>query len=136
LDVTAAPAAITKLLSWLVGQGFTLAEERFSDRGNQYGTYMKQDRVVTITATRGEWSLGLGMWGQIFHPEQWEAWLDGYPLAGELSGLDQQVAFITHRWEVAIERDQERPEAQAEVAEIGDDWVQRQFGFRPPKPSR
>jgi hypothetical protein len=73
------------------------------------------------------------MWGRTFHPEQWEAWLDGYPLAGELCGIGHQVEFITQRWDTAIERARAHPEAEGEVAAIGDDWVQRRFGFRPPE---
>ncbi len=135
LDLSSAPPAIPKLISWLLTKGFVLSEERSSDRSNQYALYLKRDQLVKITASRGEWSLGIGMWGQTVHPEQWEAWLEGYPLAGELAGLDQQVDFITRRWEAAIEQAQERDGAQSEIAEIGDDWVQRRFGFRPPKPS-
>ncbi len=133
LDTTSAPTAIPKLVAWLHEKGFELGAERSSDRGNQYAVYFKQDQLVKITASRGEWSLGIGMRGQTFHPEQWEAWLDGYPLNDELAGLDRQVDFITQRWDVAAGQARERAGADAEIAKIGDDWVQRRFGFRPPE---
>ena len=80
LDLTSAPTAITKLVSWLLDNGFELSEESVSDRNNQNVICTKRDQLVEINATRGEWSQGGGMWGQTFHPEHWEAWLDGIRL--------------------------------------------------------
>ncbi|MHB8288444.1 MAG: hypothetical protein ACYDEY_04260 [Acidimicrobiales bacterium] len=52
LDLTSAPTAITKLVSWLLDNGFELSEERVSDRNNQNVICTKRDQLVEINATR------------------------------------------------------------------------------------
>lgn len=133
LDLSLAPNAIADLVNWLSDRDFRVTDEQESGRNNQYAIFVAGDRTVKVTASRGEWSLGIGLSGRTFHPEQWEAWLDGYPLAGDLASIEHQVEFITGRWDIAVERVREHPGAEEEVAAIGDDWVERRFGFRPPK---
>ena len=135
LDLRSAPSAIDRLVKWLTDSGFTVTEERASDRNNQFAVFTGGDRTVKVTASRGEWSLGIGISGITFHPEQWEAWLEGYPLAGDLATIEQQVEFITQRWDTAVQQLRENHGAEEEIAAIGDDWVERRFGFRPPKPT-
>jgi hypothetical protein len=135
LDLSLAPGAIARLVEWLLGNGYEVTEQRSSDPNNQYTIFAAGDLLVKVSATRGEWSLGIGMWGQTFHPQQWEAWPDGYPLAGDLNSIDRQVEFISQRWGTAVDQARDLPEAKTEVTAIGDDWVKRRFGFRPPDPA-
>lgn len=131
LDLSRAPARVRQLLAWLVDQDFQVTGEEIGDSFNQNVIFTADDRTVRVNATRGDWALGIGLGGETFHPEQWEAWLDDYPLAGDLADLDHQVGFIVHRWQTAIEQACERPGAIDEIRAIGDDWVFRKFGFSP-----
>lgn len=128
MDVSEAPSAIRDLLTWLLGRGFQVSEARVCDPVNQDVVFVSGDRTVRIHATSGDWVLGIGLYGETFHPEQWEAWLDGAPLAGDLDDLYHQVAFIAYRWQAAIERFREHPDAGREIRAIGDEWAWRRFG--------
>ena len=89
LDFRSAPDAINSLVKWLADSGFTVIEERMSDQGNQYAVFRGGDQIVKITVSRGEWSLGIGISGRTFHPEQWKAWLEGHPLASDLANIEE-----------------------------------------------
>lgn len=132
LDLSHAPAPILRLVVWLQGRGFQQIDERQSDPANLYVLFANDSRQVKITASRGDWSLGIGIAGRTFHPEQWEAWLKGQRLPEVLGNLDQQVDFITTSWDFALEVARLRPQTEDEIERIGDDWVERRLGFRPP----
>jgi hypothetical protein len=133
IDLSLAPDPISHLVKWLGDRGFVIVEERSSGQNNQYAIFSADDLTVKVTVSQGDWSLGIGLQGRTFHPDQWEAWFDGYPLAGDLADLEPQVDFIVHRWEKAVERARASAGSEAEIAAIGDDWVERRFGFTPPK---
>lgn len=133
IDREAAPEVIGKLLDWLSDEGFAVVAQQASGRANQFARFTGADRVVTITADRGAWSLSAGLEGMDseFHPDEWEAWLDGFDLAGELSTLEHQVDFLTSRWSCALAAARTIAHAEDEIRAIGRDYMYRRFGFRP-----
>jgi hypothetical protein len=131
IDTSDAPEPICVLMGWLDQQGFRVTAHESAGRNNQFAEYVAGRRRVKVTADRGEWSLGLGLvgWGESYDPDEWEAWLDGRPLV-DASALERQVAFITKRWALAIDRASRHPDAEAQVRAIGADYVERRFGWR------
>lgn len=132
INLSTAPPAVVQLVNWLIEDGFVLVHRQSSGVANQFAQYRGGGRSVSVTADRGDWSLtaGLSEMGTEFHPDEWEAWLDRFDLAGELSPLDHQVSFLTGRWASAIALAQANPMAESEIRKIGSDYMFRRFGFR------
>jgi hypothetical protein len=126
------PEPILCLLEWLDHGDFEIVEQQSSGSANQYARFKHGGCTVSVSRDRGEWSLSAGMdrMEEEFHPDEWEAWLDGFDLAGELSTLDHQVTFLIERWPEALEKAEADPGAEAEIRDIGRDYVSRRFGFQ------
>lgn len=134
LDLSLAPPSIVRLVAWLHSEGYSIVSEQRAERNNQFAEYRCGSRVIGLTADRGEWSItgGTSSMTDCFHPDEWEAFLDGFELAGDLSDLDHQVDFVTGRWRDAIRIANQQPGAESELRLIGRDYVRRRFGFVPP----
>jgi hypothetical protein len=132
LDLAAAPPSVQRLGEWLNAEGFVVSREQHSGVNNRYAELRDESRRVELTTDRGDWSLAIGIVGMsdTYHPDEWEAWLDGFELAGDLSSLDHQVEFIIERWGEAIAAARMLDDAEAQIRAIGVDYVRRRFGAR------
>lgn len=130
LDLASAPDSIGRLVRWLDANGLATTREQTEGRFNQYVVWVGDSLRVEVTRDRGVWSIAVGLpsMSETFHSDEFEAWLDGFPLAGELSDIDHQVEFITTRWnevEIAVLAN---PDAENEIKAIGQAYVRRRFG--------
>ena len=127
-----APPPIRRLCDWLEGCGFAVVAEQSAGPSNQFTQFNRDGDMITVVCDRGAWSLSARAAGMSaeFHPDEWEAWRDGFDLAGELSSLDHQVDFLIDRWSAVVESASRVPGAEDAIREIGRDYVNRRFGFR------
>jgi hypothetical protein len=132
LDVSKAPPAIKDLAGWLADEGFITVRETISDPGNQDVFVESRGRIVHLNATRGDWTIGLGLYGMAttFHPDTWESWIGRIPPPDEGTDFEHRVEYIKRNWSAAIELATLDPEAAAQLKAIDDDSVERRFGFR------
>lgn len=130
LDLALAPPAVRRLVEWLLAEGFLLKHEQRAGVSNQFVKFGRRALVVDVTADRGDWSVGIGLdtMSDTYHPDEWEAWLDRFELAGELSDLEHQVEFVTTRWVDAAMSAQRLSDAEQQIRAIGIDYVRRRFG--------
>ena len=130
LELAEAPDSILRLVRWLGEHGLATAHEQANGRFNQHAVWVGDSLRVELTQDRGVWSVSIGSptMSETFHPDEFEAWIDGFPLAGDLSGLDHQVEFITERWAEVETALQSSADAESELRAIGQDYVRRRFG--------
>lgn len=130
LDLTAAPDSVRRLVMWLDANGLETAHEEMGGPFNQYAVWVGDSLRVEVTQDRGVWSVAVGTptMSETFHPDEFEAWIDGFLLAGDLSDLDHQVKFITMRWAEVEAALRASPDAESELRAIGQDFVRRRFG--------
>jgi hypothetical protein len=130
LDLSIAPDPVCRLVGWLGENGLKVRSEQADGSLNQHAVWENDSLRVEVTADRGDWSVAIGTpnMSETFHPDEFEAWIDGFPLAGDLSDLDHQVEFITSRWSQVRAAVVGAPRAEDEVRAIGQDYVRRRFG--------
>jgi len=101
---------------------------------DDYTEWVSTHLRVEIKVENGQMFLGIGLraMAHTFHPDEWEAWLEGTRLRRHLSDVGHQVDFITRRSQRAAAC------ATADVAAveraleaIGLDWLEQRFGWRP-----
>jgi len=134
LDLSLAPPPIHRLVAWLHSEGCSIVSEQAAGRNDQFAEFRCASRIIGPTADRGEWSITVATAAMTdrFHPDEWEAFLDGFELAGELSDLDHQVDFIVGRWQTAIRKANQEPSAESDLRLIGQGYVHRRLGLKPP----
>lgn len=130
LDLASAPAPVRRLVIWLDENGFETTQEQADGPFNQHSVWVGDSLRVEVTQDRGVWSMAVGSptMSDTYHPDEFEAWIDGFPLAGDLSDLDHQVEFITARWAEVDTSVRASSDAESELRTIGQDYVRRRFG--------
>jgi hypothetical protein len=130
LDTSKAPYAVQDLWAWLCSQDFEQVSGQTTGQNNQFVELVSGQRLITISVDRGDWSIAIGAsWmNDTYHPDEWAAWIGGFDLAGELSDLENQAAFVKDRWAAAIEAAARKRSAEDEIRRIGLDYVRRRFG--------
>jgi hypothetical protein len=124
------PENIRGFLRWLEGTGFTVTEERGEGMVNRRVVLGNEELSVEIVADRGEWSIALAFspdrW---MHPDVWESYLEGFPLAGDPSSLDHQIEFVQRNLSrIAATAS---PQVEDELARIGEEYMRRRLGIGP-----
>ncbi|MEO5837420.1 MAG: hypothetical protein ABIQ73_05775 [Acidimicrobiales bacterium] len=101
---------------------------------DDYAEWISPTLRVEIKVDRRQMFLGIGLrtMATTYHPDEWEAWLDGGALRRHLSGLDHQIAFVTQRWlRAAALAAADISATENAIEAIGLDWIERRFGWRP-----
>ena len=124
------PEDIRGFLRWLEGSGFTVMEERGEGSVNRRVVLRNEDLGVEIVADRGIWSIALASspdrW---IHPDVWESYLEGFPLAGDPSSLEHQIDFVQRNMpRIAATAS---PEVEEELGRIGEEYMRRRLGIGP-----
>ena len=130
IELADAPDPVRRLVRWLNERGLEIATEQTGGRFNQHAVWVGGSIRVELTQDRGVWSVAVGSptMSATYHPDEFEAWIDGFPLAGDLSDLDHQVEFITERWAEVEAALQLSGDAEGALRAIGQDYVRRRFG--------
>lgn len=131
------PSPISEIMAWLRGEGFESSEQLSSGPANHLVVLEHDGARVRVLSDRGEWSLGLSFVGfdDWYHSDVLEAYLDDFPLAGDLSDLAHQVEFIQQRLSEASERLAADPGAEKTLQVVGEEYMRRRLGIPPPAQS-
>lgn len=130
MDLSELPSTIKTLFNWLEKTGFTILEERREDSHNQLVVLDREGARVRLLADRSEWSIALSFsLGEWTHPDVWEAYLDQFPLAGDLSNLDHQVQFLQERMHEMIAA--ANTTVEKELRRIDEEYMRRRLGIGP-----
>jgi hypothetical protein len=124
------PQAVGKLYEWLVSQGFSVVEEREDGSQNRLVVLERDKCRIRLLTDRSECSVAVSFSGRDWiHPDVWESYLDDFPLAGDLSALEDQVRFLMKRLMEITQR--ASPDVDAELLRIGDEYMRRRLGVGP-----
>lgn len=123
-----APDTIKILSDWLYRRGFAVLEQRADGVHHQLLVLARDQWKVRLLNDRGDWSIAVAFGdGEWIHPDVWEACLENFPLAGELSGLDHQVEFLQQR--LPDMKSVAGPEVERELRHIGEEYMRRSLGI-------
>lgn len=131
LDLEDAPAPIGPFLEWMDRAGFRLTKETSRDCYNQYAVYERDGIRFIFQVDRGDWTFAMAAPGfsEPRGADVWEAYLDNYEPAGELSSLEYQIDFITRRMDEALRAAAKDPTCEAKLKAISTDWGRRYLGL-------
>ena len=134
LELNDAPPAVFDLLAWLDSFGLRQTEEHVLDRFNQSALFEDERTRVRIVVDRGDWAMGMGVTAHssTFHPDVWEAYLDGSEEADD-TPLEHQVEFVVTRWGDAVEATAADDDAETKLQAIDRDSIRRLLGRDPGK---
>lgn len=132
VDHRDAPPAMLKLLGWLEATGLQQSEEQVRDRFNQMAIFDDEHTRVRVVVDRGDWSVGVGItaFDSTFHPDVWEAYLNGLDRAND-SSLEHQVDFLVTRWADARRAAMADADAEGTLRAIDREFVRRLLGWDP-----
>jgi hypothetical protein len=132
MNVTGMPKPIRELVGWLERDGFHMVEERSDDSYNQLRVLARGPCRIRILVDRGDWSIEIApSSGEWMHPDVWEAYLDEFPLAGDLSNLEHQARFLEQRLPEIIQVAEQNPDAEAELLAMDEEYMRRWLGVGP-----
>jgi hypothetical protein len=135
IDLSNARLARRVLEEWLTANDFRQnRSQQKSVTSDDYTEWLSTDLRVEIKVDGTQIFLGVGLraMANTFHPDEWEAWLEGTPLRRHLSDVGHQVDFITRQWLGAAARaSADVATAERALEAIGLDWLERRFGWRP-----
>ena len=134
LDLQRAPESIAPFLDWLERSGFRLVEYTQKEPGdfyNQYAVYDRDGVRVVFQVDRGDWGVVVAAPGfdEPRGADVWEAYLDDFEPAGDLSSLEQQIDFLTRRMNEAVRAATDDPTCEAKLKAISLDWGRRRLGI-------
>lgn len=129
----ATPTSIERLTAWARASGFRVASEEFGDSQNQHVVLRSRHHRLEVTKDRGEWSIALGTsrLADLYSPDEWRAWAEDFPLAGDPSSLDDQVDFIVSKWLEVAKFADGSANSEDQLRAIGRDYIEREFAIRP-----
>lgn len=133
LDHTHAPAVVVPFVEWLERAGFELTKYMRHDWlfGNQFAVFERDGIRFEFVVDRGDWTVSMAAPGfsDTYLADSWEAYLDDYPLAGDLSAIDRDIDFFTRRLDEALRAAADDPTCETKMKADGTDWVRRRLGI-------
>lgn len=124
------PPTVSSVLDILNDLGFRVVEQREDGTHNRLFILARDECRVRLLSDRGEWSLAVAFGaGEWIHPDVWEAYLDKFPLAGDLSDLAHQIRFLRQRFDEISAASS--PDVEDELAAIGEEYMRRRLGLGP-----
>jgi len=132
MELDEMPNSVRELVTWLQEQGFALSEEQRKDGNNQRLVFERDGWRIEVVADRADWSVAVASpGGRFVHPDIWEAYLDGFPLAGDLSPLQHQIEFV--RQDLERIRAAAGPDVDRELKRMDEEYSRRLLGIGPPE---